>query len=71
MLLVLCAPASAAPYKSIWGPLEVGGVTQFPTYQRLGVGIYQVSLSWSAAAPCAPGPTRLTRPTPPIDGPPR
>ena len=54
MLLVLCAPASAAPYKSIWGPLEVGGVTQFPTYQRLGVGIYQVSLSWSAAAPVRP-----------------
>ena len=54
MLLAVCAPANGAPYKSIWGPLEVGGVTQFPTYERLGVGIYQLSLSWSAAAPVRP-----------------
>ena len=54
MLLALCTPANGAPYKSIWGPLEVGGVTQFPTYERLGVGIYQRSLNWSAVAPVRP-----------------
>jgi hypothetical protein len=34
----------------MWGPLEVNGVSQFPTYAELGVGIYQTGLSWSGAA---------------------
>ncbi len=48
----LAAPASAAVTrkKSMWGPLEVNGVSQFPIYAELGVGVYQAHLSWAAVA---------------------
>jgi hypothetical protein len=52
--LSLAAPASAARHKSIWGPVEVAGVSQFPIYERLGVGVYQMSLSWADVAPTPP-----------------
>ena len=50
--LALAAPASAAVTrkKSMWGPIEVNGVSQFPIYAELGAGIYQVTLSWAAVA---------------------
>ena len=38
----------------MWGPLEVNGVSQFPIYRELGVGIYQMGMSWSDVAPTRP-----------------
>jgi hypothetical protein len=43
--------------KAIWGP-----VNEFPTYNELGVGIYQYGLGWDAVAP-----TRPADPTNPAD----
>jgi hypothetical protein len=55
----LTAPASAAPAprtikKAIWGPVRVNGASQFPRYRDLGVGIYEIGLSWAQAAPTRP-----------------
>jgi len=44
--------------KAIWGPVEVAGQSQFPIYADLGVGIYQMSLNWSAIAPQRPADPR-------------
>jgi hypothetical protein len=59
LLLVFAAlPASAdaavTRKKAIWGPITVDGVSQFPIYADLGVGIYQHALSWNAVAPARP-----------------
>lgn len=54
LALLLAAPASAARHKSIWGPVELAGVSQFPTYEHLGVGIYQMAMNWADVAPTAP-----------------
>ncbi len=67
MLLLLALTAAPAEgrqsvKKSIWGPVRVNGVSQFPIYRDLGAGIYQMTLNWSSAAP-----TRPTRPTDPSD----
>jgi hypothetical protein len=44
------ATAGAAPvYKAMWGPEDA-----FDIYRDLGVGIYQTSINWSAAAPARP-----------------
>jgi hypothetical protein len=51
------ADASAGHFtskKSIWGPVTRNGVSQFPIYHDLGVGIWQTSLSWIAVAPTRP-----------------
>lgn len=50
--LALAAPASGAVTrkKSMWGPIVVNGVSQFPIYADLGVGIYQTQLSWAGVA---------------------
>ena len=48
--------------KSIWGPVRVNGVSQFPIYRDLGAGIYQMTLNWSSISP-----TRPARPTDPAD----
>ncbi len=51
------APAGAAKItikKSIWGPSERNGASQFPIYADLGVGIWQHSLNWSSTAPSRP-----------------
>jgi hypothetical protein len=70
-LLAACAalaaavPARAAPLttkKAMWGPIRVGGVSQFPRYRDLGVGIVQVAVLWSDAAPRRPA-----RPEDPAD----
>lgn len=65
LLLALAAPPAEARQsvkKSIWGPVRVNGVSQFPIYRDLGAGIYQANLLWSSAAPTPP-----TRPTDPAD----
>jgi hypothetical protein len=55
--LALAAPASAAPItmkKSMWGPVERDGVSQFPIYADLGVGLFQVTVFWNDVAPNRP-----------------
>jgi hypothetical protein len=56
LTLFAAASASAATTKrkAIWGPLERDGVSQFPIYEKLGVGIYQMSMSWADVAPTRP-----------------
>src|SRR5207244_9890774 len=57
------APAQAASFhKAIWGPAVVGGVSQFPVYKQLGVGVYETGLEWDHVAP-----TRPRRPANPRD----
>ena len=62
--LVFASAANAAPdrKKAIWGPVEEEGVSQFPTYADLGVGIYQYGIGWGTVAP-----TRPADPTDPND----
>jgi hypothetical protein len=52
----ICAPAASARtlHKGFWGPASIEGASQFPTYERLGVTVYQTSLQWSAVAPARP-----------------
>lgn len=54
------APATAAvsQKKAIWGPTEREGVSQFPKYASLGVGIYQMTLKWDQVAARQPGSPR-------------
>jgi hypothetical protein len=57
LLMVTAAPSTeAAPSrkKAIWGPIERDGVSQFPIYHDLGVGIYQATLNWSDVATSRP-----------------
>ena len=48
------APAKQTQKKAIWGPTAVNGVSQFPIYRDLGVGIYQQVLDWAATARTRP-----------------
>jgi hypothetical protein len=52
------APTGAASRvtvkKSMWGPARRDGVSQFPIYRDLGVGIWQTTISWAATAPRRP-----------------
>jgi hypothetical protein len=42
--------------KMMWGPLTMpNGSSAFPVYQRLGVQVLQLQLSWTATAPTRPG----------------
>jgi hypothetical protein len=45
----------------MWGPVEVNGVSQFPVYADLGVGIWQTSLAWDKVAPTRPADPRNPR----------
>ena len=57
ILFALSVPAADARYsrkKAIWGPTQVNGVSQFPIYHDLGVGIYQMQLHWDQVAPTRP-----------------
>jgi hypothetical protein len=56
------APAAVTAKKSMWGPTAVGGVSQFPVYADLGVGIWQTGLRWEQVATRRPA-----RPTDPAD----
>ncbi|HVL96587.1 MAG TPA: hypothetical protein VM266_12070 [Solirubrobacteraceae bacterium] len=50
-------PAQAAPVtikKGIWGPVTLGGVSQFPVYADLGVGIFHMAVRWDQVAPARP-----------------
>jgi hypothetical protein len=38
----------------MWGPVEVNGVSQFPIYRQLGVGIFQMQLPWAGTATSRP-----------------
>jgi hypothetical protein len=51
-LAVVPTPSDASPTrkKAIWGPVERNGVSQFPIYRDLGVGIYQWTLRWNDVA---------------------
>ena len=54
-LLVVQAPASAAPLKSIWGPLTLpDGQSAGPTYKTLGVDDVQTAVTWNTIAPKRP-----------------
>jgi hypothetical protein len=56
-LWLLPAAAHARPIttkKAIWGPLTLNGRSAFNTYERLGAGIYEMSLNWRATAPERP-----------------
>lgn len=46
----------------MWGPVERDGVSQFPVYADLGVGLYQTTVFWSSVAP-----TRPANPSDPAD----
>ena len=63
LLVALSAPGAAAHHQSVkkgmWGPLDVKGRSAFPLYHRLGVGVFQMTLSWRDVAP--------TRPADPLD----
>jgi hypothetical protein len=48
------ADARYSKKKGIWGPAQVNGVSQFPIYDDLGVGIYQMQLRWEQVAPTRP-----------------
>jgi len=48
------ADAAADRKKAIWGPARIDGVSQFPIYQDLGVGIYQMAIDWRQTAPTRP-----------------
>jgi hypothetical protein len=54
--LAASAPAaSAAPLKSIWGPLTLPNrLPAGPTYQALGVDDFQTVVPWNAVAPTRP-----------------
>jgi hypothetical protein len=55
--LIFAAPASAGEItikKSMWGPIERDGVSQFPIYADLGVGLFHTALLWSDVAPTKP-----------------
>lgn len=55
-LLAFAPAASAASLvgkplqKSIWGPVEVNGVSQFPVYRQMGVKLFQIQLRWDSTA---------------------
>ena len=40
--------------KSVWGEPPRNGVSQFPMYRELGVGLYQTALAWHGVAPVRP-----------------
>ena len=56
ILTTVAAPAHAAVTrkKAMWGPVEVNGVSQFPIYRQLGVGIFQMQLPWRGTATSRP-----------------
>jgi len=63
-LLGLAAAPAQARYsskKAIWGPAYVNGVSQFPRYRYLGVGIFEAQLRWENIAPTKPAHPRDPR----------
>ena len=65
LVLAGAAVADVTRKKSMWGPATVDGVSQFPIYAELGVGIWQASSpgrTWPHGARRVP-PTPRIRPT--------
>ena len=55
LLAMSAQQAGAASFdKAIWGPVTRDGVSQFPIYRKLGVGIYESGLEWDHVAPTRP-----------------
>lgn len=50
MALTPTSEARFNPKKAIWGPSTINGKSAFPTYKRLGVGIYSVAIDWRLVA---------------------
>jgi hypothetical protein len=48
------AYAARSDAKAIWGPISRNGVSQFPLYHRLGVGIYEMTVNWATVAASRP-----------------
>jgi hypothetical protein len=50
------APAQGrySPKKAFWGPGFVNGVSQFPRYRDLGVGLYEQAINWHDVARTRP-----------------
>ena len=48
------ALARRSDQKAIWGPVTVGGRSEFPVYNRLGVEIFEMDLNWASVAPTPP-----------------
>jgi hypothetical protein len=42
--------ANGRSLKAMWGPATHDGVSLFPTYENLGVGIYEDDLHWDSIA---------------------
>ena len=62
LLLPAASPGAVTLKKSIWGPATVHGVSQFPIYADLGVGLWQRNLAWDQVAARRP-----ERPADPAD----
>lgn len=62
LALLTTAQPAAAFEKSIWGPAQIDGKSQFPVYKDLGVDLYQRSVNWAQLTP-----TRPADPTNPND----
>ena len=55
LICLMLAPSASANRKGIWGPLKLpNGQSAFPTYQELGVDVYQMSMVWYRVAPTKP-----------------
>jgi hypothetical protein len=64
LALLMAAPAQAKFLKAIWGPTELpagsplcpgrSSCSAFPTYQRLGVDVFQFQIHWDEVAPQRP-----------------
>ncbi|MCX6389974.1 MAG: hypothetical protein NT122_04970 [Solirubrobacterales bacterium] len=50
MALTPSSEARFNPKKAIWGPSTINGKSAFPTYKRLGVGIYSIAIDWRLVA---------------------
>jgi hypothetical protein len=49
-----CGQARYSPKKAIWEPAYLNGVSQFPRYSDLGIGIFQAPVYWNDVAPTRP-----------------
>ena len=48
------ALAARPDAKAIWGPMSIGGKSEFAVYHNLGVGIFQTDLNWADVASTRP-----------------
>jgi hypothetical protein len=60
-LAVPGAEARKSAKKGLWGPVRIAGESQFPTYRKLGVGVYSTRIRWSTIAQRRPAKARDPR----------